>query len=58
MENFLLSLPTIAESGTIYGAFPPDLRFPMVATRDIGDVAANWLLERTSWSGHHVQGVH
>lgn len=56
-ENTFAALPTIAESGTVYGHFPPDLAFPQVATRDIGDVAARWLLD-AGWTGHPVAGVH
>ncbi len=56
-ENALAALPTIAESGAIYGLFDPDLAFPQVAAGDIGDVAARWLLD-ASWRGHHVAGVH
>ena len=56
-ENTLAALPTIAAEGTIYGHFPPDLAFPQVATRDIGDVAARWLQD-ASWTGHQVAGVH
>lgn len=56
-ENTLAALPTIAGAGTIFGHFAPDLAFPQVATRDIGDVAARWLQDAT-WRGHHVAGVH
>lgn len=57
MENFLNSIPTIAEQGAIYGAFPADMPLPMVATRDIGDVAARWLRD-AAWTGRNVVGVH
>jgi uncharacterized protein YbjT (DUF2867 family) len=56
MENFLSAVQTIAEHGTIFMSLRPDLSLAMVATRDIGDVAARWLLD-TGWSGHHVRGV-
>lgn len=56
-ENVLAAVPTIAGEGAIYGGFPPDLAFPHVATRDIGDVAARWLLD-TGWSGHQTAGIH
>jgi uncharacterized protein YbjT (DUF2867 family) len=57
MENFMQFVPSITEEQTIYHAFPPDWAWPMVATRDIGDIAAERLLDDT-WSGHQVQGVH
>jgi uncharacterized protein YbjT (DUF2867 family) len=57
MENFLAAVPTIADHGAIYMSLGPDTSLAMVATRDIGDVAARWLLD-AGWSGHHVAGVH
>jgi uncharacterized protein YbjT (DUF2867 family) len=56
-ENALAAIPTITQAGAIFGNFDPDLAFPQVATRDIGAVAARWLLDPT-WQGHHVAGVH
>lgn len=55
-ENFLSAVPTITDHGTIYMTLAPDLSLAMVATRDIGDVAARWLLD-AGWSGHHVRAV-
>jgi uncharacterized protein YbjT (DUF2867 family) len=57
MENLLSSVPTLRESGTIYNALSPTVKLPLVATRDIGDVVAAWLLDPT-WSGHQTIGVH
>jgi uncharacterized protein YbjT (DUF2867 family) len=57
MENFLQFMDSIVREQVIYHAFPPDVQWPMVATRDVGDVAARWLLDE-DWSGHHVAGVH
>jgi uncharacterized protein YbjT (DUF2867 family) len=57
MENFLRSAETIAKSGQIFLPIPPGKRWPVVATADIADKAACWLLDR-SWSGHHRVGVH
>jgi uncharacterized protein YbjT (DUF2867 family) len=56
-ENFLSAIPTIGDHGAIYMSLRPDTRLAMVATHDIGDVAARWLLD-ASWAGHHVRGVH
>ncbi len=61
LENFLTSVPTLAADGpdgaAVYMTLPPERRHPMVAARDIGDVAATLLLDGT-WRGHHVRGVH
>lgn len=56
MENFLSAVPTIADHGAIYMTLNPDLSLAVVATRDIGDEAARWLLDE-GWSGHHVRAV-
>lgn len=55
-ENFLMNVGTIRQ-GALYASLPPETRRPMVATDDIGDVAARWLLD-PSWTGHHAVGVH
>ena len=55
-ENLFGSLDTLRE-GALYGGFPEDRAVAQVATQDIGDVAARWLLD-PSWTGHHVAGVH
>jgi uncharacterized protein YbjT (DUF2867 family) len=57
MENFLLSAELIAKAGQIFTPLPSGKRWPLVATTDIADKAACWLLDR-SWSGHHRVGVH
>ena len=51
MENLLQSVPTIQEQGTIFQAVGPEVALPFVATRDLGDEAARWLMD-PSWSGH------
>ena len=59
MENFLNYLPTLREQGAFYSLNRPDLPMPMVATRDIAQVAARKLLDR-SWQGKShlaVQGA-
>jgi uncharacterized protein YbjT (DUF2867 family) len=56
MENLLQFVPTLRESSVMYNPLPPTVGEPMVATRDIGDVAAATLLDRT-WSGQRVIGV-
>ena len=57
MENFLLYLPTLRDQGAYYGMTRPDLPLPMVATRDIAEVAARKLRE-LSWQGHSRLAVH
>jgi uncharacterized protein YbjT (DUF2867 family) len=57
MENFLQFAESIAAEQAIYHAFPPDMEWPMVATRDVGDAAVDELL-RDAHSGHRIQGVH
>ncbi len=57
MENFLLELEPIKSDGAIYYPFPGDTSLPMIATQDIGDVAAE-LLFKTGWSGRTIRGLH
>ena len=57
MENFLQSAEMIARVGQIFLPIPGGKRWPVVATTDIADKAATWLLDR-GWTGHHRVGVH
>ena len=57
MENFLQQIEPIKNDGAIYEPLPGDLPYPLVATQDIGAVAARLLLE-TNWSGHQTRGLH
>ena len=45
MENNLAAIGMIQRMGIFAGALLPDLKVPMIATRDIGDYAAKRLLE-------------
>lgn len=56
MENLFTSVEAV-KNGQLFGVLPPDKKYPLVATRDVGDVAARWLLDST-WTGHQVRGVH
>jgi uncharacterized protein YbjT (DUF2867 family) len=56
MENLLQFVPTLRASSVMYNPLPPAVGQPMVATHDIGDVAASKLLDRT-WSGQRIIGV-
>ena len=49
-ENFYATLGLIKHQGINGGAVAPDLKMPMIATRDIADVAARALKAR-DWSG-------
>jgi uncharacterized protein YbjT (DUF2867 family) len=49
-ENFYATLGLIKHQGINGGAVAPDLRLPMIATRDIADVAARALRAR-NWTG-------
>src|SRR6202522_2361897 len=44
MENNLAAIGMIRQAGVFAGALRPDLKQPMIATRDIGDYAAKRLL--------------
>jgi uncharacterized protein YbjT (DUF2867 family) len=57
MENFLQSAGMIAKAGQVFLPIPGGKRWPLVATSDIADKAAAWLLDR-GWRGHHRVGVH
>jgi uncharacterized protein YbjT (DUF2867 family) len=45
MENNLVAIGMIHRMGIFAGALPPDLKLPMIATRDVGDYAAKRLLD-------------
>jgi uncharacterized protein YbjT (DUF2867 family) len=48
MENLLMGIPAIKSMGVNGGAAPPDAPVPMIATRDIGVVAAQALEQESS----------
>lgn len=56
MENLFTSVDAL-RNGQLFGVLAPDKKYPLVTARDVGDVAAKWLLDPT-WTGHHVRGVH
>ncbi len=55
MENVLSSLPTIKADGAIYSTVPSDVSADQVATADIAEAAAHYLLHGPR--GHHVVDV-
>jgi uncharacterized protein YbjT (DUF2867 family) len=57
MENFLQQFEAIKRDGAIYELIPGDIAYPIIATQDVGDVAAELLLE-TKWSGQSIRGLH
>ncbi len=56
MENLFSSVDAL-RGGQLFGVLAPEKKYPLVTARDVGDVAAKWLLDPT-WVGHHVRGVH
>ena len=52
MENVFFSLPTIIEQDSIYTSIPGSVKAPFIATQDIAEVAAEFLLKPID--GHHV----
>lgn len=57
MENFLAHAGSIRQAGSIFLPIDSDRVLPMVATRDIGEAAARWLLDE-GWSGRHHAEIH
>ena len=57
MENFFQQIESITRDGATYDLIPSDIPYPMIATQDIGDVAAELLL-KTAWSGQSIHGLH
>lgn len=53
-ENFYESLPVIKAHGIVSDAVAPDVWVPMIATRDIAEIASQALLRR-DWSGVQVR---
>ncbi|MFZ0318452.1 MAG: NmrA family NAD(P)-binding protein [Candidatus Sulfotelmatobacter sp.] len=57
MENTLGQAAVIRRMGSAIGPLRPDLKLPMIATRDIGAAAADALLQLT-FRGKHTQELH
>ena len=51
MENLLTQTQSIEQTGMLVGTLQPELPLPMIATRDIGDAAAQALL-RLNFTSH------
>jgi uncharacterized protein YbjT (DUF2867 family) len=54
MENTLPQVPVISKMGAVLGPVRPDLKLPMIASRDIGAFASNALLS-PSFRGKQTQ---
>lgn len=52
MENVFMSLPTIIRQSSIYTSLPGSVKAPFIATADIAEIAAEFLLKPID--GHHV----
>jgi uncharacterized protein YbjT (DUF2867 family) len=55
MENVLFSLPTIIGQDSIYTSIPGSVKASFIATQDIAEVAAEFLLNPVE--GHHVVDI-
>jgi uncharacterized protein YbjT (DUF2867 family) len=53
MENTLAQIGIIHKTGTVIDGLLPNLSFPMIATRDIGDAAAQAML-KLEFHGHQT----
>jgi len=56
-ENFLFQLDNIRRDSAVYMTMSGTTRLPMIATRDIADVAAGLLLD-SRWRGKIIRGLH
>lgn len=54
MDNLLWQADVIRDQGALFLPYPPDVPFPLVATRDLGQVAADGLRTR-NWSGSEAR---
>lgn len=55
MSNWAEQLPAIKENSTLMSFYPADLKFPMVAPQDIGELAAHLMMEDNS---PHINSIH
>jgi len=52
MENVFFSVPSIIQQGSIYTSIPGSVKAPLIATQDIAEIAAEFLLKPLD--GHHI----
>src|SRR5215475_8670874 len=55
MENIFFSVPTIIAMGSIFSSIPGSVKAPFVATQDIAEIAAEFLLKPIE--GHHAVDI-
>lgn len=56
MSNWDAALKTIPENGQLISFYPADFKFPMVAPKDIGELAAKLLIDDNSQKIYSIQG--
>jgi uncharacterized protein YbjT (DUF2867 family) len=56
MSNWVEQLPTIKENGELISFFPVDLKFPMVAPPDIGELAAHLMMVNNTSNIYSIHG--
>ncbi|HUT12300.1 MAG TPA: NmrA family NAD(P)-binding protein [Thermoguttaceae bacterium] len=56
-ENYFWFLDGIRKMGSVFMPVSGSTRYPMLATRDVARVAADWLLN-AKWTGHVVRELH
>lgn len=56
MSNWVEQLPTIKENGELMSFFPVDLKFPMVAPPDIGELAAHLMMANNTSNINSIHG--
>ena len=57
MENFRMLIPLVHSMGFLAGGIDGDLKMPLIATRDIGEAAADALVKR-DFSGISARELH
>lgn len=57
MENFLLLIPLVQSMGFLAGGIDGGLKMPMIATRDIGEAAAD-ALQKLDFAGFSTRELH
>ena len=56
MSNWVEQLPAVKESGELISFFPVDLKFPMVAPPDIGELAAHLMMNNNTPNINSIHG--
>jgi uncharacterized protein YbjT (DUF2867 family) len=56
MSNWVEQLPAIKENGELISFFPVDLKFPMVAPPDIGELAAHLMMANNTSNINSIHG--